>query len=157
MPHRRQSKDICMLKVSCWYELWVKIHTPGPEFLNFLEPQASIPRYRFLVRNQFRCGIDSWRHEIPVKELKRSKLSSSYFVCRARASLLIKTFPTCKWHISAGDKSRLLLKTFTFYEACPTRFRTWFLFNSRNRFLPHIIRLKIPVRLHSPHPCNNTP
>jgi hypothetical protein len=51
---------------------------PEPVFLNFLGSQGSIPRNRVLVRNQFRCGIDSWRHRFHMKELKISELSSSY-------------------------------------------------------------------------------
>jgi hypothetical protein len=35
--------------------------------------RASTPQNRFLKRNQFRCGIDSWRHRFHVKELKISE------------------------------------------------------------------------------------
>jgi hypothetical protein len=71
--------------------LWQQSKKSGTEFWNFQEPQgALIPRNRFLVRNQFRCGIDFWRHRFHVKEQNISELSSSYAVCGGR------TFPTRK-------------------------------------------------------------
>ncbi len=47
-----------------------------------------VSRIRCLVRNQFRCGIYSWRHLFHVKELKISELSLFYVVCGGRTPLM---------------------------------------------------------------------
>ncbi len=80
----------------------------------------------FLVRNQFRCGIDSWRHRCLAKEFKTSEFSSAYVVCGRRRPILINTFPTRRQFGSYRQemKSRFLLKKVTFYRTRPTRFHT---------------------------------
>ncbi len=42
---------------------------------------ASISRNRFLVRNHFRCGIDYWRQQFDVKEVKISGFRIACVIC----------------------------------------------------------------------------
>ncbi len=64
--------------------------------------------FLFFVRNQFRCGIDSWRHRFHVKELKISECPCVLIhMLRGGAPLFVNTFPTHKQYGSCrpeGEK-----------------------------------------------------
>ncbi len=106
--------------------------TPGVDYTE------SIP----CEKNQFRCGIDSWRHRFQVKEVKISKLLSSCIVCGG-----INTFPTRKnmAAVGRGWKVDSSFKNMHFMGHWLIRFHTWFLLSSRNRFSP-IALLKITTQ-----------
>jgi hypothetical protein len=98
---------------------------------NFVKPgpQAWTPRNRFLLRNQFRCGIDSWSNLFHVKELKISELSLSCIVC-GEGHPISDTFPKI-WPLSAGDEKLIhhLQISILIYGTWSIQFHTWFLFH----------------------------
>ncbi len=78
-------------------------------------------------------GTDSmWMHW-------RFKNCHPHIFCGGRAPLLHGSthWNTQKiWQLSVGEESWFLLYKLAFYRTWPTRFHTWFLLNSRNRFFP---------------------
>ncbi len=85
--------------------------------------RAPTRQNRFLVRNQFRCGIDSWRHLLYEKELKISELSSYYVVCGGRITRQNISSKKTIWQLSAGDEKSIPALKINIPYLVPTQFQ----------------------------------
>jgi hypothetical protein len=114
------------------------------------------------VRNQFCCGIVSWRHRIPREGIEDFGIVGCIVVYGGRHPYMVttvNTFPTRKQYGTCrqGLKSRHLLYKITFFGAWWTQFHSWFLLNSSAEILEQSIRARNregiglsywPARLH---------
>ncbi len=78
-----------------------------------------------------------------MKELKITYLSSSYNVCGGRTLLFTNTFPTSKQYteqLSEWDEMSIPALKTNIFATWSTRFHTWFLLSSENRFPPIIFK-----------------